>query len=287
MGKELAESQAPSSEDAVDNLPDRLTEDKIDIFRGIAAAPVADEQWQILKRQVEADDVEIRPDGLIYLPEIKYRRVLNETFRPGGWSLMPLSKPEIMGNSVTWAFALYVDGRYFATAVGEKEYFADNPNMSYATCAESAKSNAMMRCCKDLGIASDLWNPVFIRGWKKKYTVEVWCENKKTNKRKKLWRKKAHPPIDTWPWKEDVDNSRTTPPASPPTSGPTESNEPFDWKPNQSQLVRLFTIARKAGWTDDGLLKEHIYNEFNLDSTKDISSHEMYQNICDKLAEGP
>lgn len=27
--------------------------------------------------------------GLIYLPEIKYRRILNQAFGPGGWALMP------------------------------------------------------------------------------------------------------------------------------------------------------------------------------------------------------
>ena len=27
--------------------------------------------------------------GLIYLPEIKYRRILNLAFGPGGWALMP------------------------------------------------------------------------------------------------------------------------------------------------------------------------------------------------------
>lgn len=290
MGKELAESDTIDSgatenaerDQLPDQLPDQLVKDKIDLFAGISAAPVTENQWEILKRQVDDDDVEIRPDGLIYMPEIKYRRVLNETFRPGGWSLMPLSKPEIMGNSVTWAFALYVDGRYFATAVGEKEYFADNPNMSYATCAESAKSNAMMRCCKDLGIASDLWNPVFIRDWKKKYSVEVWCENQKTKKRRKLWRKKTHPPIDTWPWKEDVGQGMPSP-----TSPPAEPTEPTEWRPERAQIVRLFTIARKAGWTDDGLLKEYIQNTFDLASTKNISSRQQYDDICDKLAEGP
>lgn len=29
------------------------------------------------------------PIGLIYLPEIKYRRILNQAFGPGGWAIMP------------------------------------------------------------------------------------------------------------------------------------------------------------------------------------------------------
>jgi len=36
-------------------------------------------------------DIEMKPDGMIYLPEIKYRRILNRAFGPGGWGLAPRS----------------------------------------------------------------------------------------------------------------------------------------------------------------------------------------------------
>ena len=39
-------------------------------------------------------------------------------------------------------------------ARGEQEYF--DPS-GIPTATESCKSNALMRCCKDLGIASELW----------------------------------------------------------------------------------------------------------------------------------
>ena len=41
-----------------------------------------------------------------------------------------------------------------AVARGEQEYF--DPS-GISTAQEGAKSNALMRCCKDLGIASELW----------------------------------------------------------------------------------------------------------------------------------
>jgi len=44
--------------------------------------------------------------------------------------------------------------RLVGIARGEQEFF--DPS-GIATAAESCKSNALMRCCKDLGIASDLW----------------------------------------------------------------------------------------------------------------------------------
>ena len=44
--------------------------------------------------------------------------------------------------------------RLVAIATGEQEYF--DPS-GISTAQEGAKSNALMRCCKDLGIASELW----------------------------------------------------------------------------------------------------------------------------------
>ncbi len=34
-------------------------------------------------------------DGLLYLPEIKYRRTLNEAFGPGGWGLAPRGETNV------------------------------------------------------------------------------------------------------------------------------------------------------------------------------------------------
>jgi hypothetical protein len=52
------------------------------------------------------------------------------------------------------------------------------------------KSNALMRCCKDLGIASELWDPAFIRKWKAKNAVEVWATDVRTKQKRRLWRRK-------------------------------------------------------------------------------------------------
>jgi hypothetical protein len=112
------------------------------------------------------------PDGLIYLPEIKYRRVLNKAFGPGGWGLAPRSETNVGPKVVSREYALVCQGRcvpvyitninlsessirsLVAVARGEQEYF-DPSNIPTAT--EGCKSNALMRCCKDLGIASELW----------------------------------------------------------------------------------------------------------------------------------
>jgi hypothetical protein len=176
-------------------------------YVGIAAAPFSPEAAEILLGGVAEEDIEIRPDGLIYLPEIKYRRILNRAFGPGAWSLLPMEitvSPQ--DNMLYYKGALFVLGRFVSEAIGEQQYFPDNDRMSYATAAESAKSNCLMRCCKDLGIASELWDPTFVRGWIARNATEAWCVNvgsRDKGKKKKMWRKREAPPIDAFPWKEE------------------------------------------------------------------------------------
>lgn len=43
-----------------------------------------------------------------------------------------------------------------------------------------------MRCCKDLGIASELWDPRFIRQFNNEHTREIWVEHVVTKKKKKI-----------------------------------------------------------------------------------------------------
>jgi hypothetical protein len=70
--------------------------------------------------------------------------------------------------------------RFVSTARGEQEYF--DPS-GVATASEGAKSNALMRCCKDLGIAHELWSPRFIRDFKQRLCIEVFVENATTKKK--------------------------------------------------------------------------------------------------------
>lgn len=59
---------------------------------------------------------------------------------------------------VTREYLLYCQGRFVAQAMGEHTFYSRN-NLQYGKACEAAKSNALMRCCKDLGIASSLWDP--------------------------------------------------------------------------------------------------------------------------------
>lgn len=140
----------------------------------------------------------MKPDGILYLPEIKYRRILNKAFGPGAWGLAPRSETSVGPRVVSREYALVCQGRLVAIARGEQEYF--DPS-GIATATEGCKSNALMRCCKDLGVASELWDPRFIRTFKSESCVEVFVEHLPTKKKKKLWRRKDQPPF-SYPYKE-------------------------------------------------------------------------------------
>ncbi|KAF9450170.1 mitochondrial genome maintenance MGM101 [Macrolepiota fuliginosa MF-IS2] len=156
-------------------------------YHGLSIEPFSKEIGDILQSPVDPLDVEVKPDGLIYLPEIKYRRMLNKAFGPGGWGLAPRSETNVGPKVVSREYALVCLGRLVAVARGEQEYF--DPS-GIPTATEACKSNALMRCCKDLGIASELWDPRFIREFKAKYCIEVFVEHVPTKKKRKLWRRK-------------------------------------------------------------------------------------------------
>ena len=50
-------------------------------------------------------------DGLIYLPEIKYRRILNKAFGPGAWGLAPRTETNVGPKIVSREYALVCQGR--------------------------------------------------------------------------------------------------------------------------------------------------------------------------------
>jgi len=177
---------------------DGSTNDWSKSYFGLSVEPFTKEVADILQASLNPLDIEVKPDGLLYLPEIKYRRILNKAFGPGGWGLAPRSDTNVGPKVVSREYALVCLGRLVGVARGEQDYFDAS---GIPTATEAVKSNALMRCCKDLGVASELWDPRFIREFKAKHCVEVFAENATTKKKKKLWRRKDQPKFD-YPWKE-------------------------------------------------------------------------------------
>ncbi|KAF3042388.1 hypothetical protein E8E12_007000 [Didymella heteroderae] len=166
-------------------------------YHGLGSVSFSSEQAETLLAPVNSEDVEVKPDGILYLPEIKYRRILNKAFGPGGWGLAPRGESIVTGKLVTREYGMVVQGRLVSIARGEQQYF--DPD-GIPTATEGCKSNALMRCCKDLGIASELWDPRFIREFNKNFTKEVWVEHVATKKKKKIVIRKDD--VVKYPFKE-------------------------------------------------------------------------------------
>lgn len=152
-------------------------------FKGLGTEPFSKEIADILWEPLLPEEIEIKPDGLIYLPEIKYRRILNRAFGPGGWGLAPRSQTLVSPKMVSREYGLICHGRLVGIARGEQDYF---DSKGVPTAMEGCKSNALMRCCKDLGIASELWDPNFIRTFKKRN-----CDSKFSKEKSRyVWKRK-------------------------------------------------------------------------------------------------
>ena len=153
-------------------------------------------QRNILFAPVKDEDVEIRPDGLVYLPWPQYVERLRDAFGVG-WAIIPKDMPKLQQNHMYWPFYLMIQGKLAGFAIGEQEYQPNNPQMSYSDASEGAKSNALMRLCKGIGISLELWKPSFIRAWKVRYAESfpaVWPDGNpkldKNGKQKVEWKRK-------------------------------------------------------------------------------------------------
>jgi hypothetical protein len=158
-------------------------------FDGMASEPFPETARRVLAEPVNPHDVEIKPDGIVFLPGVAYRRILTRAFGAGGWAIAPRSPARYMkdNNIVVYHGALFCLGRFVAEAVGECFYRDNNPNMSYASCVEGAKTDALSRCCKDLGIATEMWDANWREQWKAKYATSY--EDRNSGKTK--WKLKS------------------------------------------------------------------------------------------------
>lgn len=148
------------------------------------------EQKNCLYEKTDPKSILVRPDGLIYMPWYEYAKRLNSAFTPFGWVLIPLQEPKIDGNFVYWWFALVVNGILCGSAIGGQEYIPSNQTMNWGDCCEAAKSNALMRICKELGMFLELWDKEFGDKWKNEYAFISGYEIK-GDKKLPRWKKKT------------------------------------------------------------------------------------------------
>jgi hypothetical protein len=76
-------------------------------YQGIAQEPFSKEASSVLLGEIDPADVEIKPDGTVYMPEIKYRRRLNLAFGPGAWAMKPVGSAVITEDLLSRTYQLF------------------------------------------------------------------------------------------------------------------------------------------------------------------------------------
>ncbi len=192
MGTNTNENLPANIEDQ-EQVPAIMNDFDNEINKMIAMAgtiELTEAQQAILYAPVDEELIEIRPDGIVYLPWMEYVSRLRKALGMG-WQAVPQGMPKFKGNHIYWGYYLVIQGKFAGYAIGEQEYQPSNRMMSYGDAVEGAKSNALMRLCKGIGIGLELWQKSFTDSWKKKYAESYFDKGKN----KTLWIKKEQPSI--------------------------------------------------------------------------------------------
>jgi hypothetical protein len=185
-----------------ENLPAKKDEmqvalpknDALALYATASTLKLTPEESTAMMAEFDESVIEVRPDGHIYLPQSYYRNRLNSTVGIGQWGLIVKgTTQEVNGSKIKMLLngVLVIRNCFVAEAVGEAELHADNAQQSLATVWESAKSDCITRCCKDLSMARQIYEPTYRNSWLAKFAVQVWIQGKD----KPQWRKKDSPKL--------------------------------------------------------------------------------------------
>lgn len=262
--------------------PAQVPAKESDPYAGIAAAPVTDEQKHILLEDIPDEALDVKPTGEVYASQVRYRNILNRAFGPMAWALRPMGPLQMKEGILYQEYALYVNGRFVSQSIGAQEYYADNRRMTYADAAEAAKSNALTRCCKDLGIAAKCWERRVTQKFLEENCVKVMVRDRR-GQVKHQWRRKDAPPFEG----EGAEGA----------GGPRIEHIERDDQPQQNagdaivatqarkqgipiseaQSKRMYAIARSKGFSNEEL--HDVLGRYGYEHSKDVLRSD-YEAIC-------
>ena len=133
---------------------------------------------EIQKLQAPFPDEAFQPgaagkENLIYIEHAALRQRLNEVIGIGQWSIIPRSRwsedyKTAKGYDAARVYVeamLLVRGCFVAEAVGDMSYYKHNDSQNYGDAVEGAKTAALRRCCKELGVGLQAWSKDWCNGW--------------------------------------------------------------------------------------------------------------------------
>lgn len=133
---------------------------------------------EIERLSAEFPDEAFRPgaagkENLIYIEHAFLRDRLNTVIGVGQWAIVPRSRwtenyRTAKGQDAVRVYVeamLLVRGCFVAESVGEMSYYPHNESQNYGDAVEGAKTAALRRCVKELGVGLQAWKKDFCEGW--------------------------------------------------------------------------------------------------------------------------
>jgi len=254
MNDKAGRLSEPESIAGLAPAPVTLQSDPLMIVAMVGKLKLTKDQIAALRRPVEDSEVDWRPlekGGPAIIPYLSHngcRDRLDACFGLGGWGMAPMGQPKEKDGVIYVPYALIVDGSPRVFAWGEQAYHANNKQMTYGDALEGAKSNAITRCGKELGVGRDLWSKSYITALKARAGVRAARER---------------------------ESEQAKQPGPSTYGSDAKGGEPI----TQKQRQRLFTIASKMG-REERDIKLWLKARYNLETTKDIKRRDYNEIIA-------
>lgn len=112
-------------------------------------------------------------ENLIYLEHAHIRERLNAVIGLGRWSIITRrtwseqfrTPKNTEGVRIYVEAVLLIRGCFAAEAIGDMDYYPNNASQNYGDAVEGAKSAALRRCAKELGVGLQAWKKEFAEAW--------------------------------------------------------------------------------------------------------------------------
>lgn len=112
-------------------------------------------------------------ERILYISHIHLSDRLNDVLGIGQWAIVKRSQraeqtKTVDGKPLTRIYfegVMVVRGAFVAEAIGVGQYHPNNPKEDYGSALESAMSDSLTRCCKRLGIGSQVWDKGYCENW--------------------------------------------------------------------------------------------------------------------------
>jgi hypothetical protein len=160
---------------------------KIDAVASLTMSAYAKaSELRLTKEETDALQAEFADDAfqpgaagkehLIYIEHAHLRDRFNAVFGMGQWAIVPRNRwaedfeyenrnGTVKGSRVYVEAMLLVRGCFVGEAVGAMEYYPSNNSQNYGDAVEGAKTAALRRCAKELGVGLQAWKKEFCEGW--------------------------------------------------------------------------------------------------------------------------